>query len=397
LNLNDKSAQNEVKWEKIDIVSVALLFTSPWPSEAFDARFMICVTNNGALWGYRLNQTLTQQLRVPPPFVLQDSLVSHQQSVLVSAPFMASLLAHSNVPQQWITKNHPWPLSGGLPPEANADKQTLLITAQTKDDGPKLRFWDATTSTLQLLYTIHMDPDVGGLLSFQLCERKKIVAAYTSKGTILLYDYREETTTQELWLYDPQGLRKIAETVDQHRGPREYDDDQDLSGSTNPFDSDPMSTNPFHPQFKEPPGPKPKASLNPFNEPTPTPTPAQKEQNKPALPPPAFHIGIQIQWPAGITALKMETGLNRLAFGDCEGRLTVFDISTSPGLLFSKVVFESTIVRHIHFIQISQSGLCSPRTAMLTPLSRALSLPVSDCYFQQRSNSTDRPSPGLAR
>jgi hypothetical protein len=153
-----------------------------------------------------------------------------------------------------------------------------------------------------------MDPDVGGLLSFQLCERKKIVAAYTSKGTILLYDYREETTTQELWLYDPQGLRKIAETVDQHRGPREYDDDQDLSGSTNPFDSDPMSTNPFHPQFKEPPGPKPKASLNPFNEPTPTPTPAQKEQNKPALPPPAFHIGIQIQWPAGITALKMETG-----------------------------------------------------------------------------------------
>jgi hypothetical protein len=58
-----------------------------------------------------------------------DSLVSHQQSVLVSAPFMASLLAHSNVPQQWITKNHPWPLSGGLPPEANADKQTLLITA----------------------------------------------------------------------------------------------------------------------------------------------------------------------------------------------------------------------------------------------------------------------------
>jgi len=100
-------------WEDVDVVEMIVLFDNPWEEEAYNPHSLVCITNNGRLWAYKLQQTKYFRIQEPPPFIVQDSNILSLQSYVCSADFISSLRKHSNMPREWTSRTMPWPCSGG--------------------------------------------------------------------------------------------------------------------------------------------------------------------------------------------------------------------------------------------------------------------------------------------
>lgn len=204
------SEQKNLKWKEMGIVDFAVGFASPWPTEEFDPKAIVAISDNGRLGCYSLTGTLAKSLRVPPPFIHQDKSITCLKVIKSSPAFLQDLRAISNTPPQWVSSKVPWPISGGVLAKKTVPDAApiLLVTVHTNS---KIRIWEYSQRQLVLILHLQVEPHHGIIQHFELCPESRRIFLATDQGVLLAYSFFMDMAEEKIWFYDPQGLRKEAE------------------------------------------------------------------------------------------------------------------------------------------------------------------------------------------